>query len=47
MTPEHIHVNSFMYEPILDMADDHLRRLYQDVKDLAAAGTSAPTAVSV
>lgn len=36
MTPEHIHVNSFMYEPILDMADDHLRRLYQSVKDLVA-----------
>ncbi|MCJ8142875.1 phage infection protein [Ancylobacter sp. A5.8] len=31
MTPENIHLNSFMYEPILDMADDHLRKLYQDV----------------
>lgn len=31
MTPETIHLNSFMYEPILDMADDHLRKLYQDV----------------
>jgi hypothetical protein len=28
MTPENIHLNSFMYEPILDMSDDHLRRLY-------------------
>ena len=35
MTPENIHVNSFMYEPIIDMADDHLRRLYKDVKTLA------------
>lgn len=31
MTPENIHLNSFMYEPILDMSDQHLRRLYEDV----------------
>jgi hypothetical protein len=31
MTPENIHLNAFMYEPILDMADDHLRALYRDV----------------
>jgi len=31
MTPENIHLNSFMYEPILDMSDDHLRNLYTDV----------------
>lgn len=31
MTPETIHVNSFMYEPILDMSDDHLRKLLADV----------------
>lgn len=31
MTPENIHLNSFMYEPIIDMADDHLRGLYTDV----------------
>ncbi|TFD23473.1 hypothetical protein, partial [Cryobacterium lyxosi] len=34
MTPEQIHVNSFMYEPILDMSDDHLRKLLGDVKKL-------------
>jgi hypothetical protein len=34
MTPEGIHLNSFMYEPILDMSDDHLRKLYQEVKIL-------------
>ncbi len=32
MTPENIHLNSFMYEPILDISDDHLRKLYSDVK---------------
>jgi hypothetical protein len=31
MTPENIHLNSFMYEPILDMSDQHLRKLYRDV----------------
>jgi len=31
MTPENIHLNSFMYEPILDMSDDHLKKLYVDV----------------
>jgi hypothetical protein len=34
MTPENIHLNSFMYEPILDMSDDHLKKLYQDVRAL-------------
>lgn len=34
MTPENIHLNSFMYEPILDMSDEHLRKLYQDVLSL-------------
>jgi hypothetical protein len=34
MTPENIHINSFMYEPILDMANDHLKQLYKDVKTL-------------
>jgi energy-coupling factor transporter ATP-binding protein EcfA2 len=35
MTPENIHLNSFMYEPILDMGSAHLRSLYADVKLLA------------
>lgn len=34
MTPENIHLNAFMYEPILDMSDEHLRKLYVDVKAL-------------
>jgi hypothetical protein len=34
MTPENIHVNSFMYEPILDMDIDHLKVLLKDVNAL-------------
>jgi hypothetical protein len=34
MTPENIHVNAFMYEPIIDMSDDNLRKLYQKVLEL-------------
>jgi len=33
MTPENIHINSFMYEPILDMADDYLKKLYSEIKE--------------
>lgn len=35
MTPENIHVNSFMYEPIIDMSDSALRNLYSDIKRLS------------
>lgn len=34
MTPENIHLNSFMYEPILDLSDIHLKTLYSNVKGL-------------
>lgn len=34
MTPENIHLNSFMYEPIVDMSDEHLRKLYAEVQGL-------------
>lgn len=34
MTPENIHLNSFMYEPILDMSDEHLKKLYTSIKNL-------------
>ena len=34
MTPENIHLNSLMYEPILDMSNEHLKQLYSDVKNL-------------
>ena len=32
MTPENIHLNSFMYEPILDMSNEHLKNLYINAK---------------
>mgnify|MGYP003668925519 CR=1 FL=1 len=35
MTPENIHLNSFMYEPILDMSDQHLRSLYRAAATLS------------
>lgn len=34
MTAENIHVNSFMYEPLMDLSDDHLRNLYADLAKL-------------
>ncbi|MFQ3491524.1 hypothetical protein HVX64_19825 [Citrobacter sp. RHB20-C16] len=34
MTPENIHLNSFMYEPILDLGISHLKTLYSHVKQL-------------
>lgn len=34
MTPENIHVNSFMYEPLMDLSDDHLIKLFEDLKTL-------------
>ncbi|MDO4100090.1 hypothetical protein KN200_00785 [Clavibacter michiganensis subsp. michiganensis] len=34
MTPENLHINSFMYEPIIDMSDGSLRELYRRVAEL-------------
>ncbi len=34
MTPENIHINSFMYEPILDMSNHHLKSLYDKVSKI-------------
>lgn len=36
MTPENIHLNSFMYEPILDMAPSNLKTLYTNLKSARA-----------
>ena len=35
MTPENIHVNAFMYEPLIDMSVYHLRDLYFDCLKLS------------
>lgn len=35
ITPENIHLNSFMFEPILDMSLKHLFKIYNDVKALS------------
>lgn len=35
MTPELIHLNSFMYEPLIDMSIFHLIKLYKDCKALS------------
>ena len=40
MTPENIHLNSFMYEPIVDMSDEHLRSIFKDVKSLLKSVSS-------
>jgi ABC-type Mn2+/Zn2+ transport system ATPase subunit len=37
MTPENIHLNSFMYEPILDMSAEHLARLHGELVELENA----------
>ena len=34
ITPANIHINAFMYEPILDMGDRDLRDLYSSVKNV-------------
>lgn len=34
MTPESIHLNSFVYEPLVDMSDTNLRQVYSEVKHL-------------
>ncbi|MBV34401.1 MAG: phage infection protein [Rickettsiales bacterium] len=34
MTPENIHLNSFMYEPLIDMSVDHLVDLFKQVSQL-------------
>jgi energy-coupling factor transporter ATP-binding protein EcfA2 len=34
MTPENIHINAFMYEPLIDMSVIHLKSLYKNVNSL-------------
>jgi len=35
ITPENIHVNSFMFEPIIDLSIDHLTKLYNELDSLS------------
>jgi hypothetical protein len=42
MTPENIHLNSFMYEPILDMSDNHLRKLFTEARSLLNSSVQLP-----
>lgn len=37
MTPENIHINSFMYEPILDLSDSYLKKLYSNIKEMSSS----------
>lgn len=39
MTAENLHLNSFMYEPLMDLSENHLLTLYKDIKDLESANT--------
>lgn len=34
ITPENIHINSFMFEPILDISLDHLYTCFEEIKNL-------------
>ena len=34
MTPEHIHINSFMFEPLIDVSVNHLIELYNDCRNI-------------
>ena len=36
MTPENIHLNAFMYEPLVDMDINELINLYQRVKEICS-----------
>ena len=37
MTPENIHINAFMYEPLIDMSIFHLLDLYEKIKSLKSS----------
>ena len=40
MTPENIHINAFMYEPLIDMSIQHLVNLYKEVSDLVVVNST-------
>lgn len=37
LTSENIHINNFMFEPLVDISILHFKKLYGDVKELAEA----------
>lgn len=37
MTPENIHLNSFMFEPLLDLSNQHLIHLFNDISQLLSS----------
>jgi hypothetical protein len=37
MTPENIHINAFMYEPLIDMSVNHLVDLHNKIKEISAS----------
>ena len=37
LTSENIHMNNFMFEPLVDISIHHLKQLYNEVKGLLAA----------
>lgn len=45
MTPENIHLNSFMYEPILDMSAGHLKQLFIDLTAIPIPAPSLTTSI--
>ena len=40
VTSENIHLNSFMYEPIIDMSDEHLKSIFRELKNLLKSVSS-------
>jgi len=46
ISPEYIHLNAFMYEPLIDIGSHRLKDLYSKVGYLAAQGEATPAAVS-
>ena len=37
ITPEHIHINSFMYEPLIDLDKNQIIDLYEKVEDITTS----------
>lgn len=44
MTPENIHVNTFMYEPLIDMSNRHLLDLFRELRKLTKQNNDTESA---